>query len=256
MELEIGPTLREARIRRRIDLSEVEERTKIRVRYLRALENEEWDVLPAGAYARSFIRTYGSFLGLDGDRLADEFRRLHEDPLGPRYPHVEPALGAGSGTAATGGRGLRLGRGALTALVAAGLIGILIVIGITAGDNGEPATNGAQRGQASRPKQAHQRPAAKQKSTIAVRLTAIADVWVCMVNKKGVPVVNGVILAPGAEEGPFRSPKFDVTFGNGQVALEVDGREVPVADTPNPVGYELVPGRVRPLQPSAQPTCA
>ena len=53
-------TLREARNRRKVDLSEVEAATKIRVRYLRAIENEEWDVLPGGAYTRGFIRTYAS----------------------------------------------------------------------------------------------------------------------------------------------------------------------------------------------------
>ena len=46
------------RNRRKIDLSEVEAATKIRVRYLRAIENEEWDVLPGGIYTRGFIRTY------------------------------------------------------------------------------------------------------------------------------------------------------------------------------------------------------
>jgi cytoskeleton protein RodZ len=254
MELEIGPTLREARIRRKIDLSAVEERTKIRVRYLRALENEEWDVLPAGAYTRSFIRTYGSFLGLDGERLADEFRRLHEDPLGARYPQVEPGLG-GPATGSSGPRGPRLGRGALTVLIAAGLIGILIVIGITAGDDGGPSSRGAQSGRASKPKQAKHRPAAKQKSTVAVRLTAIGTVWVCLVDRQGAEVIDGQTLAAGSREGPFRSAKFDVTFGNGQVALEANGREVPVADTANPVGYELVPGKVRELDPAEQPDC-
>ena len=71
----------------------MEAETKIRVRYLRALENEEWDVLPGGAYTRSFIRTYATHLGLDGERLADEFRRSVEDPVGERYPRVETPAG-------------------------------------------------------------------------------------------------------------------------------------------------------------------
>src|SRR5205085_12591069 len=60
---EIGSTLREARMRERIDISEVEARTKIRAKYLRAIENEEWDLLPGTVYAKSFLRTYGDFLG-------------------------------------------------------------------------------------------------------------------------------------------------------------------------------------------------
>ena len=43
---EIGATLREARMRARIDVSEIEAQTKIRAKYLRALENEEWGLLP------------------------------------------------------------------------------------------------------------------------------------------------------------------------------------------------------------------
>ena len=46
-------------------------------------------MLPGGAYTRSFIRTYATFLGLDGERLADDYRREFEDPVGERYPRVE-----------------------------------------------------------------------------------------------------------------------------------------------------------------------
>jgi cytoskeleton protein RodZ len=256
MDLEIGPTLREARIRRKVDLSEVEQRTKIRVRYLRALENEEWDVLPGGSYTRSFIRTYGSFLGLDGERLADEFRRLHEDPIATRYPHVEPVLGSGGGAGPRRIRAPRLGPGGITALVAVALLAILVVIGITVGDDDEggSGTGPAAGKAAEKPKNKRQRPPA-QARRVAVELTAIGDVWVCMVNQQGVPVINGLILGAGAQQGPFRSKRFDVTFGNGQVALEVNGREVPVADTANPIGYEVAPGEVRELGIAERPTC-
>src|SRR5260370_27384544 len=75
---DIGPTLREARMRARIDISEVEARTKIRAKYLRAIENEEWDLLPGSIYAKSFLRTYGDFLGLDSRMLLDEFKNRYE----------------------------------------------------------------------------------------------------------------------------------------------------------------------------------
>src|SRR5438094_10132159 len=77
---DIGSTLREARMRERIDISEVETRTKIRAKYLRAIENEEWDLLPGPVYAKSFLRTYGDFLGLDSRMLIDEFKRQYERP--------------------------------------------------------------------------------------------------------------------------------------------------------------------------------
>ena len=77
---DIGATLREARLRARIDIGEVETRTKIRAKYLRAIENEEWDLLPGPVYAKSFLRTYGDYLGLDSRMLVDEFRRQYEGP--------------------------------------------------------------------------------------------------------------------------------------------------------------------------------
>src|ERR1700749_4165338 len=77
---DIGSTLREARMRERIDMSEVEAQTKIRAKYLRAIENEEWDLLPGPIYAKSFLRTYSDYLGLDSRMLLDEFKRRYERP--------------------------------------------------------------------------------------------------------------------------------------------------------------------------------
>jgi cytoskeletal protein RodZ len=87
----VGIKLREARARRRLSLEEVEAETKIRVRYLQAIENEEWGQLPEDTYVRAFIRTYGRFLGLDGERLAEEQRRSRGAARpGERLPRVDP----------------------------------------------------------------------------------------------------------------------------------------------------------------------
>ena len=67
-------------MRARIDISEVETRTKIRAKYLRAIENEEWDLLPGPVYVKSFLRTYGDYLGLDSRLLIDEYKRRYERP--------------------------------------------------------------------------------------------------------------------------------------------------------------------------------
>src|SRR5919197_714980 len=75
---DIGPSLREARMRARIDISEIESETKIRAKYLRALENEEWDLLPGPTYVKSFLRTYADALGLDGKLLIEEYKLRHE----------------------------------------------------------------------------------------------------------------------------------------------------------------------------------
>jgi cytoskeleton protein RodZ len=70
---EIGNSLREARLRQGLDFPQIEQATKIRGKYLRALEEEQFDVLPAPTYVKGFLRSYSEFLGLDGQLYVDEF---------------------------------------------------------------------------------------------------------------------------------------------------------------------------------------
>jgi cytoskeleton protein RodZ len=70
---EIGTSLRAARERQKLELSDVERATRIRTKYLEALEEERFEVLPGDAYAKGFLRTYADFLGLDGLRFVDEY---------------------------------------------------------------------------------------------------------------------------------------------------------------------------------------
>jgi len=115
---EIGQSLREARMRARIDVSEIEAKTKIRAKYLRALENEEWGLLPGPTFVKSFLRTYAQALGLDGKALVEEYRAAHESPgegatepiaTGPQRGRVRvPGTGDGrSGHGADYGDGRR-----------------------------------------------------------------------------------------------------------------------------------------------------
>ena len=70
---EIGNSLHEARSRRGIDFPEAELATKIRGKYLRALEDERFELLPAQTYIKGFLRTYAEYLGLDGQLYVDEY---------------------------------------------------------------------------------------------------------------------------------------------------------------------------------------
>ena len=72
---EIGSLLRETRMRERIDITTVESATKIRAKYLRALENEEWDQLPGPTFVRTFLRTYADYLGLDSKMLVEDYKQ-------------------------------------------------------------------------------------------------------------------------------------------------------------------------------------
>jgi cytoskeleton protein RodZ len=86
---EIGNSLREARLRQHLDFPEIEQATKIRGKYLRALEDEQFDVLPAQTYVKGFLRSYSEYLGLDGQLYVDEYNSRfvvgeEEAPARPR----------------------------------------------------------------------------------------------------------------------------------------------------------------------------
>lgn len=252
MGTRIGPTLREARSRRKLDLSEVEATIKIRVRYLQAIENEEWDALPGGAYTRGFIRTYASYLGLDGERLADDYRRSTGPPSGERAPkRVEPVP--------TGMRrtGPRLSGRLLIAVVCLALIAVLVGVALAGGgggsSNSSPAAGeegkGAEKGK-------EEAPDAAAKPGVAVRLAATAEVWVCVLDTAERPLVDGQILAEGEGVGPFRSKSFELAFGNGSVTMFVDGRRADIPPSSSPVGYSIDSrGELVALEEGERPSC-
>jgi Helix-turn-helix domain len=70
---EIGNSLREARLRQGLEIPRIEADTKIRGKYLKALEEEHFDVLPGDTYVKGFLKTYADYLGLDGQLYLDEF---------------------------------------------------------------------------------------------------------------------------------------------------------------------------------------
>lgn len=110
--LGLGERLSEARLSRGLDLRDVERETRIRVRYLAALEQERFEALPGDAYARAFLRTYAAYLSLDADACVDDLRRRRGEPDEPivptpvarpsRRPRL-PALVAAAAIAATVG---------------------------------------------------------------------------------------------------------------------------------------------------------
>jgi len=77
---EIGSSLREARERRNLSYGQVEADTAIRTRYIRALEEEDFHILPGPTYTKGFLRAYAEYLGLDGQPFIDEFNSRHHDP--------------------------------------------------------------------------------------------------------------------------------------------------------------------------------
>jgi len=70
---EIGNSLREARLRQSLDFPRIEEGTKIRGKYIEALEAERFEVLPGDTYVKGFLRSYAEYLGLDGQLYLEEY---------------------------------------------------------------------------------------------------------------------------------------------------------------------------------------
>jgi len=260
---DIGSTLREARMRARIDISEIESETKIRAKYLRALENEEWDLLPGPTYVKSFLRTYADALGLDGKLLIEEYKLRHErlsdvelqpiTPLGQRERKRAPRAS--------------FGRGWLIAAVIVALIAALYFLGINGGDdNGggqagsttpttatQPHTSasksGASAGTTSKKK--------KKSEPKHARLTVVAtgQVYVCLKGAGRRTLINGIVLTGGAHKGPYKSSRFRVRLGNSEARLVVNGKSRSVPPVANGIGYEITPTKVRTLARSRWPVC-
>src|SRR5918997_3067895 len=142
----IGETLREARMRQQVDIADVEATTKIRAKYLRALENEEFDLLPGPTFVRSFLKTYAEHLGLDARVLVEEYRASHE-----ALPEEEPPPTFAAGRPPSRREPPRYERGPPpTGLIVAGgvvaLLLLLLVLGPTGGDGENSGGGGGQGG--------------------------------------------------------------------------------------------------------------
>ena len=261
---EIGETLREARMRRRIDMTEVETATKIRAKYLRALENEEWDLLPGPTFVKTFLRTYAEYLGLDSRMLTEEYRQRFERPSTQDL------------TPFSGGVGARRGRRRRARLLAMGPVVVMVlgvVLLLTAfwvlgslgpDDDDTPARqNRAQDPEPSapagsaepEPQGERERPPPPRRARL--QLVATADVYVCLVDASGRQVIDERILASGTRTRTFTSRAFRANFGNGNVRMRVNGRSYPAAQSSDPLGYRIAPGR-RParLADAARPDCS
>jgi hypothetical protein len=276
----IGATLREARERAHLDIMDLEARTKIRAKYLRALEDEEWGLLPGYTFAKGFLRTYADMLGLDGRVLVDEFKRQYRDPSELEAPPLSPAgrrehrrarerarePGGDRGGRArpTGGPG-RPPIVIVIAVLVVLLIGALYAVGVLLPrKSGAPTTplvgttattttshGGHAHGTTSTPK------------VVGLKLAPTGPVYVCLVgypsssNDHKHVRLNGVTLTPGAREPVRHDNHFHVTFGNNSVVMYVNGHRHSVPPTAVPVSYDItLHGRVLPLADSKAPHCA
>jgi cytoskeleton protein RodZ len=252
---DIGSTLREARMRARIDISEVEARTKIRAKYLRAIENEEWDLLPGPVYVKSFLRTYGDFLGLDSRLLVDEFKRRYERPS----DHDTRPIAALSRERERAARGPLLPPWAIIAGVLVVVVAALWVVGnLGGGKKPSPPPTGVATGSGAkhRHRARHHRTAPPKPKTVKLQLVPTGTVYVCLVDGSGKRLIPGQIFSSGQTIPTQTASKMLLTLGNNAVQMKVNGTTVPVSASSSSIGFLLEPTGSRPLPASKQPRCA
>jgi cytoskeletal protein RodZ len=251
---DIGSTLREARMRERIDISEVEAQTKIRAKYLRAIENEEWDLLPGPVYAKSFLRTYGDFLGLDSRMLIDEFKRRYESPS-------DHELRAASTIARERERRRRTPRfpsWAPIAIVVLVILGVLYAVG-SATQSGPSSTTAHKAPRHPHGRRHRATPAttttAAQPTNVTLQLVPTGTVYVCLVNGSGAKLINERTFTTADKIPTATAPSLLLTLGNASVQMKVNGKPVPVAPSATAIRLMLTPTAVKHIPISQPPTC-
>ncbi len=163
---QIGDSLREARTRRGFSPADVHKAIRIRERYLTALEEERWDMLPGEAYTKGFLRTYSEHLGLNSQLYIDEYNARiarHDEeapPFVPRRSRGHPTRNAACSIALVAGI-LVLGA------AAAGLAAWRLA-GSSTPPQAQPPSGGGSVAAAATP------PAAAPKTTAAVTAPALS----------------------------------------------------------------------------------
>ena len=251
MDAGIGETLRQARLAAGIDLEDVEQTIRIRIRYLHALETEDWGVLPGDAYARGFLHTYADYLGLDGTALVDQYDR-QAATAEPVHPPAELAFESPAAPGGPGGRRIWSGVGVVALVAAVGLAALFVALALTGG-SGSDEDGGKRRAGAAQPTT---KTTTTTPDEATVSLSATGTVWVCLVDRAGRPLVNGETLTAGESRGPFKDTELQLTLGNGAMEIELNGDPVSIPSAANPVGFALTPEGSRPLAAADRPTCS
>ena len=211
---EIGGSLREARVKRNLTPADVQKAIRIRDRYLQALEEERWELLPGDAYVKGFLRTYADYLGLDGNLYVEEYnsRFAHPDE-----PHLVPERFARS-SSRFGGVGF------LRPLVVVAVI-VAIVAGLAAwqlssssgGNEGAPPTTSVPTTTASH----HTTPTKKHHQHVAPALPSSAVV-VASRGNSWLWVRSGSAGGPTVYEGTLlQGEKLPVSLTKGPVWIRI-----------------------------------
>jgi cytoskeleton protein RodZ len=267
---QIGARLREARMRGKIDINQVESDTKIRAKYLRAMENEEWSLLPGEIYAKTFLRTYADYLGLDSREVLDDYRRQYERPtdhdLRPltsgRERDRRPGGGRRQQPQPRGGGGFPIPPWVLVLIVLV-VVGVALwIVGSADNGNNGSVTTSSSTTASKHHKHHKQKPggAATHHPAVphAVRLTLVPTgaVYVCLVNGNGRKLIDGQQYAAGQKIPVQVARTLLLTLGTNSVTITANGVKVPVAPSSSPIGIRFTPGKHTALASGSQPQCS
>jgi len=233
-------------MRQRLDIADVEARTKIRAKYLRALENEEFGMLPGPTFVKTFLRTYAEMLGLDPHVLVEEYRASYE-----HGDEIEAPLGPPAVAGRDRRHGPRIGPGSVILLVLVGIVAALVAIGLASDDEGGgdqasvPETTRSETKAKAAPK-----PAPPKR--VSLKVTPATPTYICVDHGVGTPVVfeNTIDSAQ-----TFHGKRVRVNLGKRDVQLRMNGKPVQVTPGPDPVGFAFTPRGSREL-PSGERPCA
>ena len=211
-------------------MSQVESATKIRAKYLRALENEEWDALPGPTYVKTFLRTYAEYLGIDARSLVEEYKLRYERPFaGDLTPFgMRPGLRQR--------RRRRIGPWLVLLAIVLAVGGGLWLLG--SDEVGLPGGTPAD----DRPTPAATPDDDADGDSVALRIIATRATRVCVIDARGREILSRRRLPAGRSTATLRSERFRVGFDGGRARLRVDGRRYPVDARARMVGFDIRPG--------------
>jgi cytoskeleton protein RodZ len=216
-------------------------------------------------YIRSFLKTYGDYLGLDSRQLVDEFKRRYEHP--PEHDRPLAAItrdrtqrsnpgDVGRGTGGSGGQRPPRRRFPINGQwLAVGAVLVVIVVAIVliatrngghtaTGPNGvTPASNNTHGSKKHTHKKQHPTKTVthhpKTQTGATLDLVPTGAVWVCVENASSKILIPGKIYSTGETIPKASGKELLVSLGNGNVTAKVNGKNYTVAQTGSAVALKI-----------------
>jgi cytoskeleton protein RodZ len=253
--LEIGEVLRSTRARLDRDIYTAERETKIGRKYLEALENEDWDVLPAPAYVKGYLRTYAGYLGLDADALVDEYRRTIERSPAAEQPYLfsEPLLERRHRPI----EAPRRSWGQVLAIIGVLVLAVAAIVAVVRVDPLNWFGNGAGAHHGKASAKGHHHASAGHKhgggngggspgKAVSLVLITHDEMVVCLLPGNGRPFIDSQTLVAGSKEGPFEPPaeNYRLDLISGGKATVVLGGKAHRVESRRPASYRIDAGGI------------